>query len=318
MQKPGITMKQNRRLQPVYGRRLLKNIKANYELYILVSFSLAYYIIFYYVPMYGAQIAFRDYIPAAGFLGSKWVGLENFQRFFQSFNAWPIIRNTLSISMLSLFIGFPFPIILALMINEFRGKKYSKSLQIISYAPHFISIVAIVGMITIFFSGRGLINEMLVRLGVGSIDFLSSGKYFNWVYVLSSVWQEMGWGSIIFLAALSGIDIQLHEAAIIDGASKLKRIIHVDLPGIAPTIIILLVLRAGSIMSVGYEKVFLMQNPLNLSASEVISTYVYKIGLINADFSYSSAIGLFNSIINCAVLLLVNSVARRIGETSLW
>lgn len=299
-------------------RRVRREAKTNYQLYIIILPVVLYYAIFHYWPMYGVQIAFRDFIPVEGIWGSPWVGLENIRRFFRSYNAPIVIGNTLRISLLSLVLGFPGPVLLAIMINELRGARYKKVLQIISYAPHFISTVAIVGMLSIMLSSRGLFNAILGRFGVGPVSFLTDPNKFVFVYVLSGIWQGMGWGSVIYFSVLSGIDPQMHEAVTIDGATKLQRIWYIDLPTIAPTMIILLIMNCGSIMSVGWEKIYLMQNSLNLSTSEVISTYVYKIGLINADYSYSAAVGLFNSVVNLVMLLIVNAIARRVSETSLW
>ncbi|MDD6885040.1 MAG: ABC transporter permease subunit [Eubacteriales bacterium] len=300
------------------GRNLKEDLRRNYQLYIIFLPALAYFIIFHYLPMYGVQIAFRNYLPARGIWGSEWWGMYHFERFFRSYNSTTVILNTLKISLLSLVLGFPCPVILALLINELRFKRFQKSLQMISYAPHFVSTVAIVGMITIMFSNQGLVSAVARRLGLPYTNLLISPTSFVWIYVLSGIWQGMGWGSVIYFSVLAGIDVSMHEAAYIDGATKMQRILYIDLPSIAPTMVIMLILNCGSIMSVGYEKIYLMQNPLNLSASEIISTYVYKMGLINSDFSYSAAIGLFNSVVNLVLLVLVNTIARKISDNSLW
>lgn len=300
------------------GRNLKEDLRRNYQLYIIFLPALAYFVIFHYLPMYGVQIAFRNYLPARGIWGSEWWGMYHFERFFRSYNSTTVILNTLKISLLSLVLGFPCPVILALLINELRFKRFQKSLQMISYAPHFVSTVAIVGMITIMFSNQGLVNAVARRLGLPYTNLLISPTSFVWIYVLSGIWQGMGWGSVIYFSVLAGIDVSMHEAAYIDGATKMQRILYIDLPSIAPTMVIMLILNCGSIMSVGYEKIYLMQNPLNLSASEIISTYVYKMGLINSDFSYSAAIGLFNSVVNLVLLVLVNTIARKISDNSLW
>lgn len=300
------------------GRNLKEDLRRNYQLYIIFLPALAYFIIFHYLPMYGVQIAFRNYLPARGIWGSEWWGMYHFERFFRSYNSTTVILNTLKISLLSLVLGFPCPVILALLINELRFKRFQKSLQMISYAPHFVSTVAIVGMITIMFSNQGLVSAVARRLGLPYTNLLISPTGFVWIYVLSGIWQGMGWGSVIYFSVLAGIDVSMHEAAYIDGATKMQRILYIDLPSIAPTMVIMLILNCGSIMSVGYEKIYLMQNPLNLSASEIISTYVYKMGLINSDFSYSAAIGLFNSVVNLVLLVLVNTIARKISDNSLW
>lgn len=299
-------------------QNLIEDIRKNYQLYIILLPSLAYFIIFHYWPMYGVQIAFRNFIPARGIWGSEWYGLYHLQRFFNSYSSKIVIGNTIKLSLFSLIAGFPFPIILALMLNELRSKKFMKTLQLISYLPHFISTVALTSMIMIMFTTRGVYNVIRAYFGAEAINLLTDANKFVWLYVISGIWQGAGWGSIIYFAALSNIDVQLHEAAIMDGANKVQRIWHIDLPGIVPIIVIQLILSCGGIMSVSWEKVFLLQNPLNLSTSEVISTYVYKMGLLNMDYSYSSAIGLFNSVINLIMLVAVNTIARRISEYSLW
>lgn len=306
-------------LTPTIFERLKYDLRHNWQLYLIFLPALVYYIIFHYAPMYGVQIAFRNYIPAKGIWKSEWWGLYHFERFFRSYNSRTVIFNTLRISLLSLILGFPCPILLALLVNELRFAWLKKTIQMISYAPHFISTVAIAGMLTILFSVQGPVAALCSRMGNETyVNLLTKPKGFLWIYVLSGVWQGMGWGSVIYFSVLSGIDVALHEAAYIDGATKMQRIIHIDIPSIAPTMVIMLILNCGSILSVGYEKIYLLQNSLNLSMSEVISTYVYKMGLINADFSYSAAIGLFNSIVNLALLVLVNTIARHVGENSLW
>jgi len=300
-------------------KKLKKDLISNWQLYLIFLPVLVYYIIFHYLPMYGVQIAFRNFVPARGIWNSEWWGLYHFERFFRSYNSRTVIVNTLRISLLSLTLGFPMPIVLALLVNELRFPRFKRTLQMVSYAPHFISTVAIAGMLTILFSNQGPVAAMVKNQFGGSYEnLLVKPLGFLWVYVLSGVWQGMGWGSVIYFSVLSGIDTSIHEAAYIDGASKLQRIIHIDIPSIMPTMTIMLILNCGSILSVGYEKIYLLQNSLNLSMSEVISTYVYKMGLLNADFSYSAAIGLFNSLVNLVLLVLVNTVARRVGETSLW
>lgn len=300
------------------GRALKEDFRRNYQLYIIFLPALAYFIIFHYLPMYGIQIAFRNFIPAKGIWASEWWGTYHFERFFRSYNSKKIIFNTLKISLMSLVLGFPCPIILALLINELRSKRFQKSLQMISYAPHFISTVAIVGMLTIMFAKQGPVSALARQMNIPYSNQLLDPEKFVWIYVLSGIWQGMGWGSVIYFSVLSSIDVAMHEAAHSDGATKLQRIWYIDLPTIAPTMVIMLILNCGSIMSVGYEKIYLMQNPLNLSSSEVISTYVYKMGLVNSDFSYSAAIGLFNSAVNLVLLVSVNTLARKISNNSLW
>lgn len=269
--------------------------------------------------MYGIQLAFKNFIEIKGIWGSPWIGFGNFERFFRSSHFWLLIKNTLGISLYSLVVGFPFPILLALMLNEVSNKYFKKSVQLVTYAPHFISTVVLVGMITIFLNpDSGIIGQLFERMGLKSIPFMTKAEWFKTIYVFSGLWQNFGWGSIIYISALSGIDTQLHEAAKVDGASKLQRIWHIDIPGILPTAVILLILNAGSIMSVGFEKVFLMQNPINMQKAEVISTYVYRVGLVGGDFGFSTSVGLFNSVINYIMLVTVNFFAKRLSETSLW
>ncbi|WP_284645563.1 ABC transporter permease [Paenibacillus silviterrae] len=293
----------------------------NWELYLLISPVLAYFILFEYIPMYGVQIAFKNFVATKGIWGSSWVGMMHFERFFDSYFFWRLITNTLGVSLYQLAIGFPVPIILALMINEIKPTRiwFKKIVQTVTYAPHFLSTVVLVGIVVMFLAPEtGVINKLIVLMGGQPISFMTEPAWFKTIFVGSGVWQQMGWGSIIYLAALAGIDPQLHEAAKVDGATRLQRIWHVNLPGIMPTIVILLILNMGSIMGVGFEKVYLMQNDLNLESSEVISTYVYKSGIIQAQYSFSAAIGLFNSIINFFLLVLVNFAAKRMNQTSLW
>lgn len=300
-------------------RRMWKGIKRHWQLYLLIIAPMAYIVIFKYIPMYGAQIAFRDYSVIKGFTGSDFVGLKHFQSFFQSPNFWLLIKNTLGISLYSLAIGFPAPIILALALNEIKSVKFKKTVQMVTFAPYFISTVVMVSMIIIFLSPRlGFVDYIVRGLGVESINFMGTPGYFKSIYVFSNVWQGIGYGAVIYLAALAGINPELYEAAKVDGASRFQKMRHVDMPGIAPAAIILLILSVGQIMNVGFEKIYLMQNPLNVSTSEVISTYVYKMGLLGANFSFSSAIDLFNSVINLILLITVNSIAKRISESSLW
>lgn len=304
---------------PSVGSKALKKITRNYELYIFILPALAYFLIFHYGPMYGIQIAFKDYIASKGIWGSPWVGMKHLNYFFKSYHFWMLIKNTLGIAVYSLIAGFPIPILLALALTEVKNKRFKKLVQNVTYAPHFISMVVMVGMIMAFLSpSNGVINQLIKFLGGEPIAFMSKSSMFKNIYVWTGVWQSAGWGSIIYLAALAGIDTQLHEAAIVDGATRLQRIWHINIPGIMPTMVIMLIMNCGSIMNVGFEKVFLMQNAINMEASDVISTYVYRIGLLNAQYSFSAAVGLFNSVINFALLIIVNSVAKRVNETSLW
>jgi putative aldouronate transport system permease protein len=298
---------------------LIKNIIRNYDLYLLSLPVLAYYIIFRYVPMYGVQLAFKNFRAVDGIWGSPWIGFEQFLRFFRSANFWNLIRNTLSISIYSLAVGFPLPVLLALMLNEVRHKRFKKTVQMVTYAPHFISTVVIVGMMNIFLTpGTGIVNKFFDVLGLEYIPFLSKPEWFQTLYVFSGVWQNCGWSSIIYMSVLSSVDIQLYEAARVDGATKLQKMVHIDLPSIVPTMVILFILNMGGLMNVGFEKVFLMQNPLNMRTGDVISTYVYRVGLIDGDFSFSTAVGLFNSVINFILLVSVNTVSKKLGNNSLW
>ncbi|WP_235782050.1 ABC transporter permease [Paenibacillus senegalensis] len=299
--------------------KALKPYWRNWELYVLIAPAIAYFIIFEYIPMYGLQIAFKNFIATQGIWGSPWIGFDHFERFFNSYFFWRLIKNTIGISLYQLAIGFPAPIILALMINEVRQKHFKRFVQTVTYAPHFLSTVVLVGMILIFLSpSTGLVNQVIKLFGGDPVFFMTEPGWFKSIYVWSGVWQSMGWSSIIYLAALAGIDPQLHEAAKVDGATRLQRIWHVNIPGIMPTIVILLILNSGSLMAVGFEKVFLMQNDLNMEASDVIATYVYRAGILGAQYSFAAAVGLFNSIINFILLVLVNKAARRLNETSLW
>ena len=296
-----------------------KLMKRNVALYVFLIPALVYLALFSYAPMYGVQIAFRNFNFADGITGSQWVGWKWFNYFFKAKNTASIIRNTITISLYSLVAGFPFPIILALMLHNVPSLGFKKTVQTVTYLPHFISLVVMVGMLNCFFSlNSGFVNTIIEALTGKRINFMGTPKYFIHMYVWSGVWQGAGWGSIIYMAALTGISPELHEAAMIDGATKLQRIIHVDLPGIMPTMVILLIMRSGSIMSVGFEKVYLMQNDLNNRVSEVIATYTYKQGLLGTKYSFSAAIGLFNNVINFVFLTLVNFISKRLSGTSLW
>jgi putative aldouronate transport system permease protein len=300
-------------------RKRLKSIKKNWDLYLVVLLPLLYIIIFAYIPMYGAQIAFKDFNSAKGIMGSPWVGFKHFIVFFKSYYFVRTLKNTLGVSFYGMIAGFPFPIILAILLNSIGNKRYKKSVQMVTYIPYFISTVVMVSIIMQVLDMRsGLVNKVITLFGAKPVLFMAKPELFKSIYVWSGIWQGTGYSSIIYLAALAGIDSTLYEAAIVDGATKIQRIWHIDIPGILPTIVILLILRTGHIMSVGFEKIYLMQNPLNLQASEVIATYVYKVGLLGGNFSFSTAVGFFNSVVNCLLLVAVNEVAKRVGETSLW
>ncbi|WP_339182578.1 ABC transporter permease subunit [Paenibacillus sp. FSL H8-0317] len=299
--------------------KLWRRMIRNWELYLFIAPAFLYFLIFHYGPMYGIQIAFKNFIPTLGVTGSPWVGFDHFIRFFNSYYFWDLLWNTLSISLYELAIGFPLPIILALAFNEVKDSFFKRTVQTVTYAPHFISVVVMSGMIITFLSpSSGMIVNLVQALGFQSPQFLTDPAWFKTVYVLSGVWQSAGWGTIIYLAALSGVDPQLHEAAVVDGASRFKRILHINIPAIIPTITILLILNMGSILGVGFEKILLLQNPLNMGSSDVISTFVYRSGLVDAQYSFSTAVGLFNSVVNAILLITVNQIARRTSENSLW
>lgn len=296
-----------------------KKIIRHWQLYLIVAVPLIIIIIFSYGPMYGLQIAFQNFSPIKGFAESDWVGFQHFTDFISSHQFKRLILNTLGISFYTLIAGFPIPILLAVSLNECRNKFFKKTVQMVTYAPYFISTVVMTGVVLMFLSPHtGLVNNFIRLFGGEAVDFMGKPEMFKSIYVWSGIWQSMGYSSIIYLSALSGVDPSLREAAIIDGANRIKCIWHVDLPSILPTITILLIMSMGNIMSVGYEKVLLMQNPVNMPSSDIISTYVYRLGLQNAQYSFSAAVGLFNSVINCVLLVIVNKIAKRIGETSLW
>jgi len=296
-----------------------RGMKKHWEFYLLVIPAVLYIIIFKYIPLVGMQIAFRDFKARAGFWGSEWVGLDHFKRFMSSPQFWEILYNTIEISAVTLFFTFPAPIILALLLNEVRFKALKKVSQTITLAPHFISVVVVVGMLVAFLDPlTGIVNHAITALGGKPVDFLTEAKWFRHLFVWSGTWQQLGWSSIIYMAALAGVNPELHEAAEIDGASRLQRILYINIPAILPTIIILLILNFGSFMTVGFEKVLLMQNELNASTSDVIQTFVYQTGLIRGEMDYSAAIGLFDSLINITLIITMNWVAKKTTENSLW
>ena len=281
--------------------------------------AIIYIFIFCYVPMYGVQLAFREYDFKSGIYGGKWVGFKYFKQFFDSAMFGTTLRNTFVTAALSIVLGFPAPIVLAMIINQIRQQKWKRIVQTTVYIPYFISTVVMCGMLTLFLNPTsGIFNIIITKLGGESVNFLQDPANFKWIYVLSAVWQEMGWGSIIYFATLSGVDRSLLEAAEIDGANRFQKIWYINVPVLIPTIIILLILQCGSLLSVGYEKVYLLQNTTNLSGSEVISTYVYKVGLEQADFSFGAAADLFNSVINSTILILANFIAKRTTDQGLF
>lgn len=300
-------------------RKQIHGVIKHWQLYLMLAPALLYIILFQYKPMYGVLIAFQDYSLKKGVWGSEFIGFANFERVFSSYWFPVILKNTLTLSLLSLILGFPMPIILALLVNEIKNGKLKKGFQIVSYAPHFISTVVMCGVITILLNpNTGIINLLIQKLGGESIYFMMEARLFPWVYVLSGIWQSTGWGAIIYYAALSGVDQSLIEAAEIDGANRIQRIWYINFPTILPTVVIMFILRCGQLLSIGYEKVYLLQTTTNLSASEVISTYVYKMGLEKSDFSFSTAMGLFNNIVNITMLVIVNRISKKVNESSLW
>jgi len=279
---------------------------------------LLYYVVFHYGPMYGAIIAFKDFSPFLGFLKSPWAGLKHFEAFFHSIYFWRLIRNTISINLLDILFHFPAPIILALLLNEVSNRFFKRAVQTITYMPHFISVVVVAGLIINFCQSNGLFNALLGLAGLKKQTFLTNPWFFQPIYVASSIWQHIGWGSIIYLAALTSVDLQLYEQATVDGAGRFKQLRHITLPGIAPTIIIMLILRCGKMMTVGFEKVLLLYNPMVYERADVISTFVYRQGLLNQDYSFASAVGLFNSALNFLLIVMVNQISRKVSDTSLW
>lgn len=301
-------------------RQTLRLMVRQWQLYVFLLLPVLYLILFCYIPMGGVVIAFKQFSVSKGIWGSKWVGLKYFEQFLKQPVTWQYVGNTVALSLYSLAAGFPAPILLAIALNETREGRFKKTVQMVTYAPYFISTVVLVGMVLQFLTPRvGVISNLVASVtGNNAINLLGMPKMFRSYYVWSGIWQGTGYGAIIYIAALTSIDPTFYEAAIIDGANRAQKIIHIDIPCILPTIVILLILNAGNIMSVGFEKAFLMQNPLNASVSEIVSTYVYKLGLKNSQFSLSTAVGLMNSVVNLAILSMVNWIAGRISETSLW
>lgn len=296
-----------------------KSLRTDSALYVMFLPVFLYYLIFHYIPMGGIILAFKDFSPRLGILGSPWVGMEHFADFFSSPKFFNVLWNTLRISVSNLIFGFPAPLILALLLNELRNQKLKRSVQTITYLPHFISLVVAVGLVLDFTKRDGIINDLLVMFGGERIAFMSESNFFTPIYVLSGIWQEVGWGSIIYLAALSGISMELYEAATIDGAGRWKKLWHVTIPGILPTVVIMLILKMGQMMSLGSEKIILMYNDLIMDKADIISSYVYRLAFGTApDYGYSTAVNLFNTVINVILLLSANYVSRRCTETSLW
>ncbi|MDF2814511.1 MAG: sugar transporter permease [Paenibacillus sp.] len=297
---------------------LILDIRKNKLLYVMLLPVLLFYVIFHYAPMYGALIAFKDFSPRLGIWGSDWAGLEHFETFFTGAYFWRTIKNTLMISFYELLFGFPAPVILALLLNEVRSSLFKRTVQTVTYLPHFISLVVICGMVKDFTNSEGIINDLIVFFGGERISLLLEPDLFRTIYVSSGIWQHIGWGTIIYLAALTGIDPEQYEAARMDGAGRWKQMVHITMPGLMPTIVILLILSIGRMMNVGFEKIILLYNPTTYETADVISSYVYRVGLQDFNYSFSSAVGLFNSMINFMLVIFSNWLSRRLNDTSLW
>lgn len=301
-----------------WRRMVARDFSMNKGMYLLASAGIAFYIVFYFAPMYGLIISFKDYVPSLGIMGSPWVGLEHFKDFFQSIYFGRVTRNTILLNFYGLLVGFPLPIIFALLLNELRAQKFKGLIQTISYLPYFISTVVICGMIVEFTSEDGIITNILNLFGGNHSSLLLNAKFFRTIYIISDTWQGMGWASIIYLAALSNVDVQLYEAARIDGAKKFKQMLHVTLPGISTTIIIMFILKVGNMMSLGADKVILLYNPSIYETSDVISSFVYRRGLVDGSFGFSTAVGLFNSLINCVLVFTANYISGKVNDVSLF
>ncbi|MGG4345300.1 ABC transporter permease [Paenibacillus lautus] len=301
-----------------FKSRFIRDFMMNKYLYIMMIPVIGYYLIFHYGPMYGAIIAFKDYSPMKGILESDWVGLKHFEEFFNSYYFLRVLKNTILISLYTLIFEFPAPIILALLINEVRKRKFKRVVQTITYMPYFISLVVICGIITDFTNADGLINRLFMMLGYDGQAMLQKPELFRPIYVLSEIWQRIGWESIIYIAALMSIDLEQYEAARMDGASRIKQMFYITLPGLLPVITIMFILRMGNMLNVGFEKIILLYNPVTYETADVISSFVYRKGLLEFGWSYSSAVGLFNSVINLVLLISANYISRRVSQNSLW
>lgn len=313
--------RQMNRKKKSYIPKVIRNFKREYQLHIIILIPFVWLILFAYVPMYGSQIAFKDFVPGLGIVGSPWAGTKHFVNFFKSYQFWTIVKNTLGINIYSILVGFPIPIFLALSINATRNVMFKKTVQLATYAPYFISTVVMVGILIEFLSPNvGVYGKIVRIIGAEPRSLLGEAVFFKSVYVWSGIWQTMGWSSIIYIAVLSSVDLSLYDAATVDGASRFQRIIHIDFPSILPTAVILLIVNSGRIMSVGFEKIYLMQNDLNISSSEVIQTFIYKVSFKNSipNYSYATAIGLFNSVINFILIIIVNTISKRVADVSLW
>ena len=302
---------------PIPKKHLGREIVKHWEFYVLLLPAVVLTIIFKYIPMYGVQIAFRDYNPVLGFFKSPWVGWKWFERFFNNYNSTRMIRNTILLSLYSILWTFPIPIVLALLINQVKWKRFQRVSQTVLYAPHFISVMILCGMLRIFLSPYGgLISSIMQTFGAKQQNLLDSASAFRTIYISSSIWQEAGWGTIIYIATLSSVDASLHEAAKVDGASPLQRIIHIDIPELVPVIVIQLIMAFGSLMNVGFEKAYLLQTKLNKATSEIIATYVYEQGMLKAQYSFSTAVGLFNTVVNIVLLIIVNQISKKLSDVS--
>ncbi|HJA92363.1 MAG TPA: ABC transporter permease subunit [Candidatus Eisenbergiella merdipullorum] len=301
-----------------FGARLIRDLRRHWGIYLLLVPALVYYIVFCYFPMSGAIIAFKDFVPTKGIWGSEWAGFTHFRDFFGSYYFFRLLKNTLTISLASLVFAFPMPIIFALLLNEIHNNKFKRVVQTVTYMPHFLSLVVACSLVRMFTADTGVVVQIMSLFGFEPVSLLSQGRFFVPIYVISDIWQNVGWGSIIYLSAISGIDPALYEAAIIDGAGRWKQTLHVTLPGISTTIIIMFIMRAGSIMNVGFEKIILLYNEGIYNTADVISTFVYRRGLQQFQWSYGSAVGLFNSVVNFIIVVVVNQISRKVSETSLW
>ncbi|MCL2833563.1 MAG: ABC transporter permease subunit [Treponema sp.] len=298
--------------------RIKRDFRLHKGLFVMIIPVLLFYALFHYAPIYGAIIAFKDFSPGRGILGSPWIGFKNFLQFFNSVNFTRVVGNTLAINMLALLFGFPAPIILALVINEVANPAFKRITQTAVYLPYFISMIVVCALVKDFVSISGIFNVIRRLMGLDEVNLLLVPKFFRTIYVASNIWQYAGWNSIIYLAAISAVDPQLYEAAIIDGAGRFRRLLHVTIPGIAPAIIVLFILRLGEIMNVGFEKIILLYNPGIYSTADVISSFVYRRGLLEMNYSFSAAVGLFNSVINFIIVVTANTIARHVGESRLW
>lgn len=301
-----------------FMQKLSVDLKRNWYLYLMILPVVLYYAIFHYKPMYGALMAFQDFVPRKGISGSEWVGLKHFISLFKNPYFFQLLRNTLTISVSNLIFGFPAPILLALLLNELKLKRFGKVVQTLCYLPHFISLVVICSMVRQFCATSGIINDLLAFLHLERVDILARPELFTSVHVLSGIWANIGFNSIVYLSALMAVDQELYDAAKVDGAGRFRQVLNVTIPCIMPTVVIMLILRIGQLMSVGYEKIILLYNPLTYETADVLSSFVYRRGLIEGSYSYSAAAGLFNSVINCILVILANKISQKVSDTSLW